>query len=491
MKKLVLTLFFILLSTPSFSTNYCNDSNIEACWLMDTDENPLADSSVTDYTSNANCQGAWGMEDSGNESDLAGSEDLTETSGTIPQDSDHVYGAYSRDFTRAETEYLTVADGGTTDISGANQAISIVAWVNPDTNPSANMAVACKYSSDPNDDKQYCLYLYDNGGNLSGSFGVSSDGAAWTEAYGATTIPLDTWSHIAGVYNDTDIRFYLNGSVDTNGGNNPATYSSGISDEPSAFSVGTYVKSGTDANFDGLIDDVAIFDDALTATEVSDIWKNGVYEGHALVLKGAGEPDYLTADPPGSFSTGYYSCDGLNDYANVVFVSPIDLDEMSVVGWSFHDDTGSWDAMFSGDTGANSYGFSVDYDSSDQMNLYEQGSIPSFVDLFSITTVNEAWHHVAYTVSESNNRARLYIDGVLEANDTHSTTQTMANFALCGRTINGSMVADRYEDGKFDEVAIFSRELTGTEINEIKDSGLEGTVTPSTDRRVMIIGMVR
>lgn len=233
---------------------------------------------ATDYSQDANCQGFWPMEDSGNESDEGFNTDnaLTETSGTIPQDTDKKFGQYSRDFEFGDTEYMTHADSLATDINGANQQLSIVAAVNRESDSGSFESIVAKYDYGSGD-RQYALYVY--GVDDAVRFNISPDGGTANSgvAFGTTSITLGSWFHLAGVYDDTDMRMYVNGSLDTNGSNNPLTYTSGIYNGSAAVTVGCYLNSGAQIrNWDGLIDDVAIFDRALTAVEVADIANYGV-----------------------------------------------------------------------------------------------------------------------------------------------------------------------------------------------------------------------
>ena len=89
---------------------------------------------ATDYTADANCVGAWFMNESlagGDEDDQSSNNaDLVETSGDIPTDAEVPagYSGTSRLFARVGTEYLGHADGESTDINGIN-TMSIVVWV--------------------------------------------------------------------------------------------------------------------------------------------------------------------------------------------------------------------------------------------------------------------------------------------------------------------------------------------------------------------------
>jgi len=209
------------------------------------------------------------MEDATTENDLsANNEDLTVSAGdTIEQNADKKFGTYSRDFELNDANYLTHADGGSTEINGANQAISICAWYKPESSTSTQYLVA-KYNVGTSN-RQYAI----GAATLVPRMLIDDDGAGATIALGATTMSTATWYHICGVYNDTDMRVYLNGTLDSNGANNPKTYSAGIFNGTATFNIG----SASDPNnySDGLVDDVCIFNRELSSAEVSDIYING------------------------------------------------------------------------------------------------------------------------------------------------------------------------------------------------------------------------
>lgn len=205
----------------------------------------------------------------GFELDLSGEgETLTETGGTIPTDAHCIVGATSRDFELGDTEWLAHADGGSTDISGADQAITVCAWIWLETS-TINSGVVTKYDSNT-DDMQYMLYV--STGNIP-TFLVSNDGSA-NKAATSALIGDGHWYHIAGVYNDTDIRCYTDGVVGT-----PVAATTGIYDGTEEFQIGNFTGvGGVTRSFDGLIDDVMVFDRELSATEIYEIYEEGRIE---------------------------------------------------------------------------------------------------------------------------------------------------------------------------------------------------------------------
>lgn len=234
----------------------------------------------TDFTSDGNCQAAYFMNSTGStaETDQSGnSATLTVSAGdTIPSDADvpSGYSGTSRLFASADEDYLYMLDGGSTDISGADQALSICFWAKFSTSPASNpVFVGKSYGS--TDDRQYQT-AFDVSGDGTELRLSPSPGTSSYAALGATGIVTlgSGWHHYAMVYNDTDMRVYIDGVLDSNSFNNPYTYSSGIYNGDEDFYVGTY--HGTEAFFDGYMDELIIFDRAISASEVIEIRDNGI-----------------------------------------------------------------------------------------------------------------------------------------------------------------------------------------------------------------------
>jgi len=233
----------------------------------------------TDYSLDPYCRGYFAMEDNGNETDRCATTDntLTETIGTIPRSTNAKAGSYSRDFEFYDTEYLTHGDGLSTDISGPAQSMSIVFWYRREAETGKSHHLVSKWSSG---NRQYLVYMQNNrGDNDPMTFFLSSNG--YDQAYAQTSTSITAgggWVHVACVYDDSapnqNMKVYLNGVVDANGVKNPRDYNAGIADKSAPFVIGAGSPPSNYA--DGLIDDVAIFDRALTVEEVSEIYANGV-----------------------------------------------------------------------------------------------------------------------------------------------------------------------------------------------------------------------
>ena len=237
----------------------------------------MSQNAGVDYTADANCMGAWymngGLSANGDdETDRSGEGGtLTETVGDIPNSADvsATYSGTSRDFEYTESEYLTHADGGSTDITGT--ALSIVAWIKTET-ISNTVRYAIVSKNDVTTGYQYMLFL---DGTADGKYKIGAwIGATPNTTYSTTTdYAQGTEQFIAVVYNGTDVRIYVDGIL----ASDADAYTTAIADKACAFLIGASLNDSSALYyFDGLIDEVAVFDRELTATEVLDIKNNGI-----------------------------------------------------------------------------------------------------------------------------------------------------------------------------------------------------------------------
>lgn len=111
------------------------------------------------------------------------------------------------------------------------------------------------------------IYLYLTSTGL--DFGVGT-------SYGrySTVLNDGSWKHLGAVYNGSSFAVYINGSAVS-----ISTTGTPPSSTVSTAGNGSHIASRVDdtREFNGYMDDFAIFDDALTAAEVSNIYNNAVY----------------------------------------------------------------------------------------------------------------------------------------------------------------------------------------------------------------------
>lgn len=144
---------------------------------------------------------------------------------------------------------------------GAATARSISAWIKPTGVPSVQNTVFC-YGIDAAN--TICgLHVGVNPGDIYWGFGAN-------DYHTGNVVLGDVWQHIAAVYDGgvlstSTVHLYLNGVEKTNTKLGGQTSAANTSD--SLYAIGFDVSDAL-GSFNGAIDDVAIFNRALTPTEV-------------------------------------------------------------------------------------------------------------------------------------------------------------------------------------------------------------------------------
>src|SRR3990167_9215007 len=93
---------------------------------------------------------------------------------------------------------------------------------------------------------------------------VANPDDTWPSALSTGTINLNGWQHIAFTYDGANVRFYFNGTLDSS----PAFSTSLLTTAVQRFVLGNVNLTSTDDNFQGYLDDVRIYNRALTPAEI-------------------------------------------------------------------------------------------------------------------------------------------------------------------------------------------------------------------------------
>ena len=93
------------------------------------------------------------------------------------------------------------------------------------------------------------------------------------DLYGSRNVNDGQWHHVAGVYDGANMFLYVDGTLDVS---QPATGS--IAQNSAPLRIGANASDGEDGTgyyFNGLIDEVSIYNRALTASEIQAIYTAG------------------------------------------------------------------------------------------------------------------------------------------------------------------------------------------------------------------------
>ncbi len=146
--------------------------------------------------------------------------------------------------------YIDCGNSSSTDIT-ANLTVS--AWIRPDDITTYQMVVSKMAGT-------YSYRMYVIGTQL--NFGIYKPMAGWYTA-SSTVASTDAWYHVVGVYDGTEVLVYVDA---VNGTESP--YTGAVNSVPAKVCIGAMNPDSPSTFFNGTIDEVKIWDRALSADEV-------------------------------------------------------------------------------------------------------------------------------------------------------------------------------------------------------------------------------
>jgi hypothetical protein len=221
-----------LKSASSYNTD--RTSNLKGYWRMGDEDSASAGGSIATIT-----------DSSGN-----GNHATQGTASSQPTFKAHALSTTSLSFDGGN-DYLSVSQNSSVNISGD---ITLSAWVNRTATTSYN-AIYTKRQVGGSMNYQFII------NNSSGQVGLGHSGGVWVYNT-TTTLATGTWYHVAVTVSGSTAQFYVNGV--------PEDSFTGISINATAHDLIIGATAGYNY-FVGDIDDAAIFNTALSASEVSSL----------------------------------------------------------------------------------------------------------------------------------------------------------------------------------------------------------------------------
>ncbi|MFH1641356.1 MAG: LamG-like jellyroll fold domain-containing protein, partial [Nanoarchaeota archaeon] len=174
-------------------------------------------------------------------------------------------GTYAATFHGIE-DYLNVSSSTGDDLNPPTQ-ISITAWIKR-TLPSKNEMIVARM--DTSTTRTYYLGFTNDELQME----VSEDGTTtdreWDES--SSVINDINWHHVAGTFDGSVVRLYIDGVDDTDG--SPNGDATSIHQNPSDVIIGYDVVDAS-RHYNGTIDELAIWNRSLSAAEIQNIYKRG------------------------------------------------------------------------------------------------------------------------------------------------------------------------------------------------------------------------
>jgi hypothetical protein len=199
---------------------------------------------------NSGLVGAWGFDEAGGTTtaDRSGKANTGTISGATRSTAGKFGGALSFD---GVNDWVTVPDANSLDLTAG---MTLEAWVRPSATGTVWRTTLLKESSAG---LVYGLYANTNTQRPSGHVFTSLE----TDIRGTATVPLNVWTHLATTYDGSVLRLYVNGVQVSTG-----AVSGSIATSANALRIGG--NSIWNEWFKGLIDEVRVYDRALTAAQV-------------------------------------------------------------------------------------------------------------------------------------------------------------------------------------------------------------------------------
>ena len=374
-------------------------------------------------------------------------------------------------------DYITAASStSSVNITGP---LTVSAWIKPGTS-GGNQYIVGKWNGATL--LNYLLMV--NAGGTTATFFVG-DGNGPNGA--SATVSPGVWSHIVGMWDGTNTKIYLNGVFVANATTPLAPDASGTSlffGQGSGNGVGLY---------NGDLDEVRIYNRALSADEVGQLYRLTTPTGTDTSLKGywsfnGQDISSATAfDRSGAGNTGTISgasksigrvgqalsFDGTDDSISVTDSSSLNqTSAITLSAWIKTTASGRRD-IINRQVGSGTYnGYNLvlgdDYygctgGSTGKLGFF-MGTTGGLT-LCSKTSVNDGnWRFTVATYDGTT--ARLYVDGVLD------NSTAMGNGLSGGTTLYiGRSNAGGFFNGLLDEVRIYGRTLSASEIQSLYNQG--------------------
>ena len=338
-----------------------------------------------------------------------------------------------------------------------------------------------------------------NGSNA-GKFALNMQGTAGsisTAGYSTNTIADGTWHHIAMVLDASSNRTvygYVDGVVVNTG----KTFT-GTSDFSNTLSFIIGATSDTNKSFKwaGQIDDIRVWDKALTPAElVSDMTK--VITGPTANLLAAWDFENVTgstvADVSGNNHTGtlvgsptftnafqmILSLDGIDDYMSVVNHSDFNLTAGQNLTVSCRIKTSDFSKrMMSKRPNGSGIGYEFINNSSPGgqfgVNLTTSGGAAG-PPYGTSNIADNTWHHLAMVINVASTSCKIYVDGVLQQTKTSSNIGGLNTISNSGNLFFGTVSnLTSFMNAQIDDIRFWSKAMTDAEVVADKSAIITGS----------------
>jgi len=321
--------------------------------------------------------------------------------------------------------------------------------------------------------------------------------------YSPTVVPANQWTHFVDTYDGSSVKIYLNGVLQTE-----AVYNLGIFPGNSAVGIGASVGQGAPGQFispfKGKIDEISIYNRALTPDEVQGLYNAGA-AGKCFVPRCVPPPSGLVswwsaegtgADTVGpnhgalinsvSFDAGMvgqsFDLDGVSahvcipDSPSLHFTNAISIEGWiypTAVGGAYHDIFSKWDIIPFRDQRC--YGTGIVPNGTFAFTLCPTGTTTTVVIYSTNAVPANQWTHFVDTYDGSS--VKIYLNGSLQTQAAYNLGIFPGNSDVGIGASVGQGAPSQFISpfkGKIDEISVYNRALSPGEVQALYAAGSLG-----------------
>lgn len=420
------------------------------------------------------------------------------TNGTMQNGANYAVGKIGQAFNLdGANDYVAVPHNSVQDV---RQALTIESWIMKKGDctgigAAGNCVVLAKQIASGNADAnlRYGLLIGDSGGANQGKAMFSLNTGAWSDVvFSNTIIGNDVWYHVAATYDGASAKIYVNGVLEASA----AKTGEILPSTSGTLEIGRQSGVGEEY-FNGLIDEPALYDRALTSGEIASIFNAGssgkskptavaVPSNQLLWLAGDGNSSDSSGANNGTTQNGAayavgrvgqsFALDGHDDFILVPDAPALEVsDQLTLEAWINPTNLHSYRQIISkfGNSGNWAYQMGISLDRTLRLDISGNGTDYQFVVSPPDAISGNVWTHVAATFNGG--VIKLYVNGVQVADQTVSIASING-----GGNTNVTIGRDsdlggiQYFAGRIDEPAVYNRALSPEEIASIYSAGAAG-----------------
>jgi len=340
-------------------------------------------------------------------------------------------------------------------------AITVEAWIKPSISPAAKVEFVVY--------KKSGSYMWALEHHTVGFLWVltGADNTKYYNASGRTGIVVNQWNHLVATQDGTTVNLYINGKLTTT-----ETFTTSPNEHTGA---GQIIIGNDESNgfpFSGLVDEVRIYDRALSAAEVRWNYNRGGPIAHWKFNEGSATKVYDLTDNnnDGRIKSSALKFDGVDDYIDCGSGASLDLpvtNSFTVEAWIYLTGTPSTHRYVIAKEGSSgNWTFFLSYRNDGRGIEWYAHNGTGYLEIYnqSVTLSDDTWYHIVGTYDASADAVNVYVDGVFKASD--------SSYSIIGRGAESNLYIGESWNlnspflGIIDEFRIYNRGLSANEIAE-------------------------